>query len=176
MLIILEGNKMKKIVYVIGIIISFCIVFIPIYYFLNGDDIYYKNKFKNNKDSFLCLAAYFEEIYRENNFIDLDISLIKKNSEYEFIIQSDLEIQYFLVDKELYQEIENVMEAFGDLYWQKTIVTSQGISFSIEGNNYAFVYTFDGSEPQYMNSKNEPFKIKVKSIGDKCFFVKSVSN
>ena len=68
------------------------------------------------------------------------------------------------------------MDAFGDLYWQKTKITSQGISFSIEGNNYAFVYTFDGDEPQYMNSRNEPFEIKVKSIGDNCFFVKSVSN
>lgn len=167
---------MKKIVCVIGIISSICIIFIPIYHFLNADDIYYKKQFKNHKDSFLCLVRYFEKIYIENNSIDLDISLNKKNSEYEFVIQSDLEPQYILVDKELYQEIENVMDAFSDLYWQKTKITSQGISFSIEGNYYAFVYTFDGDEPQYMNSRNEPFEIKVKSIGDKCFFVKSVSN
>ena len=86
----------------------------------------------------------------------------KQGADYLFKVIYDEEVEYIELDDEMMDKYEGVKDAFGDLYWDRTVVTKQGVSFYEEGNHYAFVYTFDGKKPNYENSK-------VKYLKDRCF-------
>lgn len=134
---------------------------------------HYKKEFKENKDSFLYFAEMFKEIYEEADTDEMIIRVEAKGENYQFEIIYDEEEEYIEFTDEMLDKYEGVKDAFGDLYWNRTTITEQGISFVNEGNHYAFVYTFDGDKPEYMNVKGERFQIKSKSLGDGCYFVKS---
>jgi hypothetical protein len=88
------------------------------------------------------------------------------------IVNSDTSV-YLKIEGELKENIEKVKAGFADLYWEKTYITKQGITFSIEGNWYAFIYTFNGKKPKYMLDPDEDRSIKSKSVGKNWYFVKS---
>lgn len=139
-------KRKNVLIILIVFIVIVLLVGIPMYYYFNMESIYRKEKFEEKKDSFIVLAEFFNELYRE----------------YAVEVQSDM-VSY----------IEDVIEAFGHYGWNKTIVTEDSVSFSNEGNWYAFVYVNDGKEPKHMNSAIEPFEIKSKYLGDSCYFVES---
>lgn len=166
--------KVKK------ILISFILLLVVlsiavggVYYIVNLDDMEYKNSMKRNKEHFIILAKEFEEMYDEERDGSLLIWFKVEDGEYILDIWSNTQNDTIIAGKATRFEIDALRGTFGQEDWSKAIVTSQGVSFTPEGNHYGFVYTFDGKKPRYMNSPEERFSIKTQSLGDNCYFVKS---
>ena len=166
--------KLKKILlsFVLIVLIS-SIMVVGIYYLLNWEDIEYKNSMKRNKEHFLMLVEEFESMYDKEMDGTLSIWFKVEAGEYMLDLWSNRRNETISVGTSTRFEIDALRGAFGQDDWSKAIVTEQGVSFSSEGNHYAFVYTFDGKKPKYMNSSEERFSIKSQPIGEKCYFVKS---
>jgi hypothetical protein len=172
-----KAYKMKvKLIYISAAIFMLIVIIHVIEFILPiitlSEDPFYISRFKENKEGFDYVAQYIidlKEDYGEEFKMYWDGN--KENRRFHIVNRTASD--YIKIEGDLKENVAIVEEGFADLYWQRTYITKQGIAFLIEGNGYAFIYTFNGKKPKYMNGSEETFKIKSKSLGKNWYFVKA---
>lgn len=161
-----------------SIVIIFVILFckLMIMYFGDNDTDYYVEKFKENKNSFDNIVKFCIELRTERNADEVRIFFDYSSGEKQLKMYWDdaqLVNQFSIIDisDEIKKDIENVEKSFSDLCWDGIFITSNQIVFTTEGNQYAIAYSISGYRPSYIRDSDEKNSIKVKSIGDKWYFL-----
>lgn len=167
------NNMKRKIWYgAIVILIPLAIFIYVVVSFLDADNRYNIEEFEKEKAAFECVVEYAIDLYNEFGKANLYIQ-VGRNEDGIALHRAGEESNELEIDNELKENLLRVKETFGDSGWNNLYVTKQGVTFSMEGNNYAFIYTFDGKSPDYMNDPEEWFDISSRSLDDGWYYVTS---
>ena len=175
---IIKGNRNIILSVSITVIILAGIVLVGMMVrgFINADDDYYMKCVKKNIDAFDNVAKYGAELKTELAASQVVIRIAYHSGESEMIVEwYDYQNVLHSYDEDLSQDIKDdigvIKDVWRDLEWNGMRVLSDQVTFSAGGNNYAAVYSISGHRPTYMNSADEYFDVKVKSIGKKWYFM-----
>lgn len=166
-----KKKRSRKVGLLVCLLIPLLIYFLIIYTVASADRVYYMEQFEEERQAFEYVADYVVELSEQYEKTNMRISVCPSNGKRIFRFTNNEEIIEPELNNELRENIDRIEEAFANFYWEKILITTQGVSFSIEGNNIAFIYTFDGKSPNYMNSPEEKFDIKSWSLGDGWYYV-----
>lgn len=144
-----------------------------IYPFVNADRIFYMEQFEEKRQAFDYMVDYIVELSEKYAPKDTWAYLNSQGDNLVLVLTDGKDSTIIELSDELRKNLNQIKEAVERLYWGEILVTEQGATFREEGNIHAYVYTFNGERPKYMNSPEETLNIESWSMGDGWYYVES---
>lgn len=156
---------------VLVIILVTLILFMGLWflYYMGDDDSFLIENFKVYREDFENMKSRILELSNQHEYEEISL-WINYNVGSQYFNIDDIQIELSPEEEEW---VENIIYACGSDLINRIKFDDDRIMFGMEGNHYAFVYSVDGSTPQYMSVPDEYWKWVRKKLGENWYFFSS---